>query len=248
MSQTLQKDLASPGLCLWLQPCNGHASSCFQVHETPHGLHAWCSQPPSTRLAKEVRQTDLAASCRHMNFRSKLIPQFCAMTLSESSKQTKTSWLTLLRLERHDVEMVELYKQRQSLKLCSRAQSLALPLCSSQDSLYPWTSRICQSKSQGTNHAVASWSVDCASWQSRTLVSDNLAAKMGSTWQRLSGCRKFELPTEEVQLCFEKMQALMKDAAKPAAKVTALNRITWGSAGKVQQRAGKSEGSREKVP
>lgn len=44
-----------------------------------------------SKLAKEVRQADLTASCRHMNFRSKL--------------------------ERHEVEMTELYKQRLRLPL-----------------------------------------------------------------------------------------------------------------------------------
>eukprot|EP00439_Symbiodinium_sp_Y106_P060471 s1605_g8.t4 len=44
-----------------------------------------------SKLAREVRQADLSASCRHMNFRSKL--------------------------ERHEVEMTELYKQRLTLPL-----------------------------------------------------------------------------------------------------------------------------------
>ena len=62
------------------------------------------------RLAREVRQADLSASCRHMNFRSKWRAELATVRPTTLAN----SWL--LRLERHEVEMTELYKQRRWLK------------------------------------------------------------------------------------------------------------------------------------
>ena len=62
------------------------------------------------RLAKEVRQADLTAGCRHMNFRSKWRAELAVV------RPTMLTNSSLLRLERHEVEMTELYKQRCWLK------------------------------------------------------------------------------------------------------------------------------------